>query len=75
MAHLSSWDWAILAVAGYAAVLSLVRLMRTHHDVVVGQLRQQIQRAESQRRTRRRGNATTKDMPGATRDGQRTDVA
>ena len=75
MAHLDSWDWAILAVAGYVAVLSLVQLMRTHHDVVVGQLREKIQQEGSQQRRQQPGSASGKDMSGGTGEERRTDVA
>jgi hypothetical protein len=43
------WDGVILAVAGYVAVLSLVRLMSTHRKKVSEELQQQI-RAEQERK-------------------------
>ena len=39
----STTDIVILVVAAYLAVVSLVRLMRTRRDQLVGQIRQRMQ--------------------------------
>jgi hypothetical protein len=48
MSNLSGWDVAILVVAAYISVISLVRLMRARRDEVVANY--QIQIAEEQQR-------------------------
>ncbi len=68
MLGFDGWDWAILAVAGYVAVLSLVRLMRTHHDVVMRQWQEGI-RQEGARRSRRRGADASREKPHDSADG------
>ncbi len=50
MANLDGWDLAILGVAAYVAIVTLVRLMRHHRDAVVAKL--QLQVAIEQRRKR-----------------------
>ena len=51
MANLDGWDWALSAVAGYVAVLSLVRLMSYHRDSVLDQICEQIyQKMKGQRK-------------------------
>ncbi len=46
---MDNWDIVILAVAGYAAVMSLVRLMARQRDQLLGEFRQQM-KAERQNR-------------------------
>ena len=48
---MSSWDVALLAVAGYVAVVSLVRLMLRRRDQLLADFREQIQ-LEKQRKAR-----------------------
>jgi hypothetical protein len=50
MADFSGWDMAILGVAVYVAIMTLVRLMRRRHDEEVARL--QIRVALEQRRKR-----------------------
>ena len=75
MSNLDGWDWAILAVAGYVAVSSLVRLMRSHHDRVVGQLREQIEQEAVRQQKHRRKTRSTERTTTAADEGQRTDAA
>lgn len=42
MPKLDPTDWFLLAVAGFVALTSLVRLMRNHHETLLGQLRSQL---------------------------------
>ncbi len=60
MANMDSWDWALLAVAGYMAVLSLVRLMSHHRDKVLSQFRKQINQEEMRKPRKRRKQKSTK---------------
>jgi hypothetical protein len=42
MAEMNAWDVAILLVAAYVAVLTLVRLMRRRRDTVIAQLQTEV---------------------------------
>jgi hypothetical protein len=72
MSNLSGWDWAILLVASYVAVVSLARLMRRHHDLLVVRLREQAERhgEAARRRKQRTGGPST-----APDDRQKTGAA
>ncbi len=50
MGNLSGWDVAILGVAAYVAIVTLVRLMRQRRDEEVARL--QVRVAHAQRRKR-----------------------
>lgn len=59
-------DWGdivLLAAAAYLAVVALVRLMIQRRDVVIGQLREQIQRARL-----RRKKSATREQPETRHD-------
>lgn len=60
MANMDSWDWALLAVAGYVAVVSLVRLMSNHRDKVLSQFRKQINQEGMRKPRKRRKQKSTK---------------
>lgn len=47
----NAWDLAILAAAGYVAVMSLVRLMSFHRDYVLDRFRREM--VEEQLRRKR----------------------
>ena len=49
MASMDGWDVAFLAVAGYVAVSSLVRMMINHRDKLTAKFRQEV-RAEQLRK-------------------------
>jgi hypothetical protein len=49
MANMDGWDVAFLAVAGYVAVSSLVRLMIHRRDLLTAKFRQEV-RAEQLRK-------------------------
>jgi hypothetical protein len=72
MSNLDGWDWAILVVASYVALVSLARLMRRHHDLLVVKLREQ---AEQQGEGTRRRNLQTDSQSTARDDGRQTDAA
>ena len=38
MFEMGTWDWILLAAAGYLAVMALVRLMRGRRDALVEEL-------------------------------------
>ena len=63
MAEMNAWDVAILLVAAYVAVLSLVRLMRRRRDAVIAQLQTEVaaqldrKRADRRREQSRSGRA------------------
>jgi hypothetical protein len=42
MASMDGWDVAFLAVAGYVAVASLVRMMINHRDKLTARFRQEV---------------------------------
>jgi hypothetical protein len=54
MAEMNAWDVAILLVAAYIAVLTLVRLMRGRRDVVVAQLQTEVAAQQERKRAERR---------------------
>ena len=43
------WDAVVLAILGYVAVVSLVRLMAGHRHKVVGRLTEQIQAEQARK--------------------------
>ena len=49
MANMDGWDVVFLAVAGYVAVSSLVRMMINHRDKLTAKFRQEV-RAEQLRK-------------------------
>lgn len=56
------WQWALLGVAAFIAVTSLVRLMRAKHDSVTREFRRQAaaeraKRAQEEADSKRRGAA------------------
>ena len=80
MLGMDGWDWALLAVAGYVAVMSLVRLMRTHHDVVLNQWQERIReegmRQEGMRRPQRRSGTTSRtDASDSAERGKKSEAA
>ena len=42
MGAMDNWDVTLLIVAGYLAVVALVRLMARHRDQMLGEVRRQI---------------------------------
>lgn len=48
MAHLDGWDWGLLALGGYIAVVALVRLMIGHREQTLARMRQEVE-AEQRR--------------------------
>ena len=48
MPNMQPWDWVLLVIGAYIAVLGLVRLMRQHRDKVLQELTTQAA-AEQQR--------------------------
>ena len=66
MSNLSFWDCAILAIAGYIAITSLVRLMRTRRDEVFTEYQTLVaveqQRKREQERQQRKQVARAKQL-------------
>lgn len=60
MPYMDGWDWALLAGAGYLALIALVRLMRHRRDAVLTELGHQAelekhrQQEEESRKTYRK---------------------
>jgi hypothetical protein len=42
MGTMDSWDWALLALVGYVAVVSLTRLMIGRRDEMIGRFRKEM---------------------------------
>lgn len=51
LAAMNSWDVALLAIAGYVAVMSLARLMLRRRDQLLAHFREEIKR-EKERKAR-----------------------
>ena len=43
-------DWTILAIAGYLAVMALVRLMRSHRDQLVARFREDFEAEKAKKK-------------------------
>jgi len=68
---MNGWDVALLALAGYLAVTSLVRLMITRSDRLIEDLNRQveIQQQEAKRRARKaEEEQRLRDLIGGGRD-------
>jgi hypothetical protein len=63
---MEAWDLALLVVAGYLAVVSLVRLMAHHRDQVVERFSHQMRK---QRTAKRREAASEKPAAGRRQAG------
>jgi hypothetical protein len=50
MGQLDQADWALLAVAGYIAVVLLVQLMRARRDQLLTRLRDQMRHEQEKKR-------------------------
>jgi hypothetical protein len=50
MGNMDGWDLALLAITGYVAVVTLVRLMARHRDQVVSRFRHDMQRQQKPRK-------------------------
>jgi len=61
MANLDGWDIAVLCVAGYVALITLVRLMQQHREQVMARLR-----ADFEARRAARSNDEKTDKATAT---------
>ncbi len=60
---MDGWDIALLAVAGYVAVTTLVRLMLRRRDQMVEQLQRRAgQRAETRRRAAEKRSAADRQQ-------------
>jgi hypothetical protein len=46
---MDNWDITLLVIAGYLAVVSLMRLMARRRDQVLGQLQQQVEDEQNNR--------------------------
>ena len=58
MGTMDSWDWALLALVGYVAVVSLARLMIGRRDEMIGRFRKEM--AEEKERQRKQEKAEQK---------------
>jgi len=58
MVGLTGWDYILLAISGYVAVVMLVRLMRQRRDGLIHTLIQQAER-EKRQRAKRQSSAET----------------
>lgn len=50
MFNLDGWDYALMAMAGYIAVVSLVRMMRARHDDLLADLQRQAEQEQERKR-------------------------
>ena len=68
MFNLDRWDVALLAVAGYIAVVSLTRMMARYRDRFVAELQQQA--AAEQQRQRAEANRLKREKQRESRPKQ-----
>ena len=75
MAEMNAWDVAILSVAAYVAVVTLVRLMRRRRDAVIAQLQTevaaQLDRKRAEQRREQGRSARSKQASNTPRDAAR----
>ncbi|MHB8863329.1 MAG: hypothetical protein ACYC6N_13050 [Pirellulaceae bacterium] len=75
MADMTAWDVAILLIAAYFAVVSLVGLMRRRRDTIVAQVQvdvaSQLARQRSEKRREQNRSARAKAAPRPTRGPKR----
>ena len=64
MDALNSWDVALFAVAGYIAIVSLVRLMLGRRNSLARQVRDELERQRSE--TEREAEETERNRPAQT---------
>jgi hypothetical protein len=75
MLDIDGWDWALLAVAGYVALVSLARLMQTHRAVVLRQWQERIEQETRRMSRQRHGEASHRSRSPSAEDGHKTDAA
>jgi len=63
MADLTAWEVAILAVAAYVAIVTLVRLMRRRRDTVIAELQAEVATQQGRKRGARRREAGRTGRP------------
>ena len=56
------WDVIIIVVAGYVAVMSLVRLMNSRHNQMLVQVREQLTKQLRKKKTKKK-KTKTDDQP------------
>ena len=56
------WDVIIIVVAGYVAVMSLVRLMSSRHNQMLVQIREQLTKQLRKKKTKKK-KTKTDDQP------------
>ncbi|MHB0957831.1 MAG: hypothetical protein ACYC0X_18965 [Pirellulaceae bacterium] len=75
MADMTAWDVAILLIAAYFAVVSLVGLMRRRRDTIVAQVQvdvaSQLARQRSEKRREQNRSARAKAAPRPARGPKR----
>lgn len=59
------WDLFIIAVAGYVAIMTLVRLMAARRNLLVNQVRKQIEQQRSQQQAAAQQNKKKTDQDAA----------
>ena len=50
MPNMQPWDWVLLVIGGYIAVIGLVRLMRQHRDKILQELTAQAEAKQQRQR-------------------------
>lgn len=64
--NLQWWDWLLLAIGGYVAVVSLVRLMNHRRTVLINQLSAEAaDELERKRKAERKAKQRDKDRAAA----------
>lgn len=64
MGEFSGWNLAVLLIAAYVAIVTLVGLMRRRRDEVISDLRDQVDR-ERKRAAKRKSQSRTSAVPAA----------
>ncbi len=57
---MDGWDWALLIIGGYVAVVTLTRMMLARRDEVLSEAQQEIQRERLRQKKKAKAEAQRK---------------
>ncbi len=57
MGFMDGWDIALLVIAGYVAVVALIRLMTRRRDQMIDEFREEVEKEQNRKAAQRRREA------------------